>query len=269
MSVRALVNGRPADEISLGDRGLHYGDGLFETMAVRVGQICRLERHLARLERGCLRLALPMPAREVLLQELTQLAAGEERAVLKLVLTRGTGARGYRAPEGLEPTRIVTVHPWPAWPSAYPERGLVVRWCALRLAEQPLLAGVKHLNRLEQVLASREWSDPAIDEGLLCDQQGWLIGGTRSNVFFVRDATLCTPRLTRCGVEGTVRAVVLDAARDLGLEVAEADFRPADLADAQEVFLTNAVLGVAPVRRIGDREIVPGSIASHLRALLD
>lgn len=269
MRARALIDGRPAAAIDLGDRGLHYGDGLFETMAVQAGRIRRLERHLERLEQGCVRLGIASPPRAQLAGEICALAEGEARAVLKLILTRGGGARGYRAGAELEPTRIASLHPWPGERAGEIARGLAVRWCALRLAEQPLLAGLKHLNRLEQVLAAREWTDPDIAEGLLCDQHGRLIGGTRSNVFFVDHERLCTPQLTRCGVAGTVRAAVLEAAQTLGLEVVEADFTPGDLARANEVFLTNALLGVAPVRRLAEFHWEPGPVTRRLQAVLE
>lgn len=268
MSVRSLVNGREAGTVEIGDRGLQYGDGLFETMAVIDGRVRRLEKHLARLERGCARLALACPPRQLLEEEFDRVAGAEARAVLKLVLTRGTGGRGYRAEPQGGSTRVVSCHSWPDYPPQWHDTGASVRLCTLRLADQPALAGLKHLNRLEQVLARNEWCDPQIAEGLLCDARGSLICGTMSNVFIVRNGELMTPRLERCGVAGTVRETLLGMAPGAGLAAAERELSLEDLDRAEEVFLSNALIGIWPVVRCAERRWPVGAITRRLQAQL-
>ena len=156
--MQAWVNGQPAESLALADRGLAYGDGLFETIKVQGGRAVLLERHLARLQDGCQRLKIPcdMPTlRGELLEYMQQLGDG----VCKLILTRGVGQRGYGLPDPCVPQRILQASAVPQWPAAHQQQGIQLFACQLRLSEQPLLAGLKHLNRLEQVLARAEWSD--------------------------------------------------------------------------------------------------------------
>ncbi len=249
------MNGVRAAGLSLADRGLHYGDGLFETIAIRFGAPCLWSEHLARLGLGAARLGIPLPDPQLLLTECLDLAGGAAVGVVKLILTRGCGGRGYRPPQDPVPTRILALYPQPAEPPGAAELGVAVRWCATRLGENPHLAGIKHLNRLEQVLARAEWDDDACPEGLMSDCYGRVIAGTMTNVFVYTGGRLLTPRLERCGVAGTARALVLRLAPGVGVPVAEVDLRPADLDAADGVFLTNAVIGAWPVRRLGDRSL--------------
>jgi 4-amino-4-deoxychorismate lyase len=259
------VNGVKQDTVSARDRGLQFGDGLFETMAVIDGEIRRLERHLDRLQAGCERLGIPSPSRERLIEDLRSHSESESRAVLKLVVTRGVGGRGYRIEDGIEPTRIVSLHTWPSFPADWAESGVVVRWCEATLAEQPMLAGIKHLNRLEQVVARREWSDPGIAEGLMCDSRGRVIGGTRTNLFLVRGSELVTPSVHRCGLAGTMRASVIEVAGQLGLRAIEIDIWNDDVEQAEEIFLTNALIGIWPVKQIDRRSLVVGPATRRLQ----
>lgn len=268
MKGSTLINGRVGDVIDVDDHGLQYGDGLFETIAVVNGEPRRLPLHLDRLERGCVRLGIRCPPRELLVSEITSVAGSEERAVLKLILTRGADGRRYKPSENAEPTRIIRLHDWPHRPAHWWETGVAVRWCTTTLAEQPLLAGIKHLNRLEHVLARREWSDPDLTEGLLCDGRGHLICGTASNVFLVHGTTLSTPRIDRCGVAGTVRAAVLSLAPQIGLPATEKELSVPDVATAGEIFLTNALIGVWPISRIGGQQFRVGPVTRRLQKLI-
>ena len=268
MNIRTLINSVPATSIDVNDRGLHYGDGLFETMAVIHGAIRRLDLHLDRLAYGCARLGIPCPPRALLTNEFSSLAQSAERAILKLILTRGPGMRGYALRDVANPTRILTLHDWPDYPSVWSERGVAVHTCTTTLAQQPLLAGIKHLNRLEHILARREWTDDGIAEGLLYDTDGNLVGGTKTNVFLVTGTTLTTPLLTHCGVAGTTRATVLTLARGIGLRPTEAHLTQDDLTTADEIFLTNAVIGIWPVRELATRRMPAGPVTRRLQELL-
>lgn len=264
MTDSMLVNGQPGHLVEATDRGLQYGDGLFETLALRGGEVCHWPAHYARLQRGGERLGLTVPAASLLLGEIARVASGAPREVVKLVLTRGAGGRGYRPPEGATPTRIVSRHPWPEHPAQYREEGILATCCRMPLGHNPRLAGIKHLNRLEQVLARAEWGD-AYQEGVMCDTQGNVVSGTMSNLFLVTEQGLLTPGLTACGIEGTTRARVLAAAEARGLPVSVGRISMTDLARARGLFFCNTVIGIWPVRQLDDR---PYRIDETIRVLM-
>ena len=266
--VAVFVDGQPGGVLSPLDRGLHYGDGLFETIACVGGRPRLLRAHLARLAAGCARLDLPLPAPETLAREVAGACAGSTRAVLKLIVTRGVAeARGY-AYSVSGATRILLRYGWADEDPALSAAGVRVRLGELRLGENPALAGLKHLNRLEQVLARREWSDPSIAESLLFSHSGALVCGTMSNLFLVRAGSLCTPRLDRCGVAGVMRATVAGLARAAGIDCAETPLAHEDLGRAQELFLTSALIGIRPVRELAGRALAIGPVTRTLQAAL-
>lgn len=252
------------DSLPLTDRGLHYGDGLFETMAVVDGHVRLLERHLARLHHGADRLGLPLPDMGELRAMLEQAAREHAEGVLKLIVTRGSGGRGYLPPEEGEPSVILLRYP-PVDAESL-QAPVVARLCELRLSRQPRLAGIKHLNRLEYVLARAEWRDPAIGEGLLMDEQGWLVEGVVSNLFIVREGRLLTPALDQCGVAGVMRAQVIEHARCAGFEVEERLLGMHDLLGADEAFLTNSLTGIRPLVELrGHRDWPAGDVTTRLQ----
>lgn len=263
------INGRPGAEVSALERGLHYGDGLFETIACLHGRPRLLDRHLRRLAAGCARLGITPVDLATLTQEVSELAAGAHRAIVKVVLTRGPAmARGYSVSGHEQPTRVTLRYPWPEDDAALAERGVRVRIASVRLGENPALAGLKHCNRLEQVLARRECDDPEISEALMFSSSGALISGTMSNVFLVQDSMLLTPRVDRCGVAGVMRAEVLAAAAAAGIRAQERVLDEQDLARSEEVFLTNALIGIRPVRDLAGRTWVPGPVIRLLQSQL-
>ncbi len=247
-----LVNGTPATQVSAQDRGLHYGDGVFETLAVRDSRPLLWEKHVQRLRMGCARLGIPAPADALLASEVQQVCAGAAQAVLKIMVTRGEGARGYRVVPPVHATRLVALYPWPAWPEAYARQGVRVRVCDTRLACNPALAGIKHLNRLEQVLARSEWEDASIAEGLMLDTAGHVIEGTMSNIFIVRDGRLWTPEVDNCGVAGIMRGVIVEFAARHAIGCGITGLSLQQVREADEVFLCNSIIGVWPVREIDD-----------------
>ena len=270
----ALIDGQPAGRpeaaISVLERGLHYGDGLFETIACQGGSPRLLHRHLRRLASGSERLGLVPADAAMLAREVRGLAAGTSRAVVKLLVTRGVSlARGY-APTGHErATRIALRYAWRVQDPAQRQHGVRVRLATLRLGENPALAGIKHCNRLEQVQARREWSDPDIGEALMVSSSGALVSGTTSNVFLVRESKLLTPSGDRCGVAGVMRQLVMEIAAAAGLSVAEARLGERDLAAAEELFLTNAVMGIRPVRELEGLRLPAGPVTRRLQEQLD
>lgn len=263
--VHSLVDGVPCHALDVADRGFCYGDGVFRTLAVSQGQPRWWSEQFAKLAADCARLDLPCPDEAVWRADLAQLPL--DQGALKLTVTRGSGERGYRPPSPCKARRLVQFQAMPL--PTPPVGGANLRICALRLGWQPRLAGIKHLNRLENVLARAEWQDPEIHEGLLLDQAGQVIGGTMSNLFVVRDGGLFTPRLERCGVAGATRARLLAAARARNVAVVEAELDLADVLEAEALFLTNSLIGLWPVRRLGERHWAESAWPQRCKEWLD
>lgn len=261
----AWVDGLPAGSLSLKDRGLAYGDGLFETIAVRGGRPRLLERHLARLAEGARRLSLELDL-HLVREELLAFCAQQGEGVAKLMVTRGDGLRGY-APPTTPPRRILMGSAYPAYPETNARQGVELFPCATRLAEQPLLAGLKHLNRLEQVLARSEWQDARFAEGLMRDVSGRVIEGVFSNLFLVSGGVLITADLARSGVAGVMRAELLEQAAAQGIATRVCDIEYEELLGADEVFLCNSLYGVWPVRAFAGHDWSVGPLTRKLQAL--
>ena len=260
-----LVDGVPSATVSALDRGLAFGDGVFRTLAVRGGRPLNWTWHARRLASDCAALLLEAPGEAQLLEELRHVAPGD--ATAKVIVTRGAAVRGYAIGAG-RPTRIVAAFPPVVHPPEAARDGVRVRRCALVLSEQPRLAGVKSLNRLEQVLARSEWHEPGIAEGLLADAHGRVIEGVASNLFVARGGDVATPRLDRCGVVGAQRERVRELLAADGVQVAERDIGWAELEAADEVFLTNSLVGVWPVAAMESRQWPVGAIARRAQALV-
>jgi 4-amino-4-deoxychorismate lyase len=241
-----LLNGQAATDLSLLDRGLAYGDGLFETILVSAGRPVLLKQHLARLARGCQRLGL-QPEWNELSSEIQHILDTNSQHVtpfvLKVMLTRMAGGRGYRS-ASTACNRILTLHSAPADAALHSKNGIAAFICQQRLALQPTLAGLKHLNRLEQVLASQEWPDDSFQEGVMLDTADRVIEGTRSNVFLVTQGQLVTPALDQCGIAGVLREVLL-AQFGSAVTVQQVDLNT--VLGAQEVFVCNSIFGVWPL----------------------
>lgn len=261
-----LINGEFGDSIPVSDRGLHYGDGLFETLSVRDGRPRYWDEHLQRLQTGCQKLHFPAADINQLLADVERLlkTADNPNAIVKILLTRGTGKRSYRPPQPANITRIVALYPMPEYPETFYSEGVQVRICQTRLACNPALAGVKHLNRLEHIIAHTEWEDDQIVEGLMMDSQGLVIEGTMSNVFISKNGTLLTPDLSQCGVQGVMRSQVIKLAGELRIPLSITDINLAELLAADEVFTTNSVQGVWPVRQIDEHIFQPGPICRQI-----
>ncbi len=264
-TLTALVDGSPTAPWPLDDRGLAYGDGLFETLRFVAGKAPLWAGHMARLRRGCRVLDLEAPDVDRLAAEAGRLA-GDSDSLVKIVLSR-RGGRGYGSHGQRGTRRLLQTLPLPDLAPARYRQGLRLRWCRLRLSAQPALAGLKHLNRLEQVLARAEWADPDIDEGLLCDQDGRVVGATSANLFVVHRGQLITPALDACGVAGVARAWLLRRAARW-LPVRQLSLAPRQVESADEVFLCNAVRGVMPVRALARRRFAIGPVTRRLAAAL-
>jgi 4-amino-4-deoxychorismate lyase len=267
-AVQVLVNGKPHDCVPTSDRGLLYGDGVFETIAVKNGQLHFWSEHLRRLQSGCERLGIESVDEAQLEGECRSLIGPSQQAVIKVIITRGSGGRGYRLPEQARPTRIIQLHEWPNYPASCTVRGVKTIICRTRLGRNASLAGIKHLNRLEQVLARQEWDDAAIMEGLMLDSDGELVEGTMSNLFMVKDGVLMTPDLQRCGVAGIMRARVLEMAAEHSIAARVQRVELDALLQADEVFVCNSLIGIWPVIGIDEHTFLKGPIITRLQTLL-
>lgn len=261
-----LINGFPAQSISIRDRGLLYGDGVFRTLCVRNGEPQCWPLHYSKLKNDCDVLDIVCPDFSRLSDELTALLAENADAVFKLIVTRGQTARGYAPKSAAIATHIWDVSPLPVYPDGWEQQGVSLALCELRLAHQPRLAGIKHLNRLENVLAAAEYVDAA--EGLLLDAAGHVIEGTRSNIFLFSKDGLITPDLSRCGVAGVQRDRVLAYAQRAGISVEVRDVDLHEVRAANEVFLTNSVFGLWSVSQFEQQHWTVFNLAEKIRLAL-
>lgn len=258
-SARVFRGEREIAALPADDRGRAYGDGLFETMRAHAGDVPWWDAHWARLQRDAARLVIPVPAQATVREAVRGLI---ERGgdVVRLQLGRGPGPRGYAPDPQAEPVWTVSTHPAPPTPQS-----LVLRWCETRLAIQPALAGIKHCNRLEQVLARAEWltHGSGADEGLMLDTAGAVVSAVSANLFVHVDGEWLTPPVDRCGVRGICRDWAIAA-----VDAREARLSRADVERADAVFLCNAVRGILEVARLGDREWSPDARIARLRGRL-
>ena len=264
-----IINGHQGDQLSCFDRGLLFGDGVFETIAVKQYKLQYWEDHLQRLQLGCKILGL-QDLDVALLEEEVKLVVDSEskpKFIVKIIITRGVGGRGYK-PTVQSLTRIVQKFPWPEYPSSFTDIGVKVTKCNLRLSKQSKLAQIKHLNRLEQVLARSEWEDD-YQEGLLCDVDGHVVEATSNNVFFQINDTLITPDLTQCGVAGVMRKKIIEYCRNNNIEVEVRDFAQSELSQIQAMFLCNSVHGVWPVESYCTRKLNKTAIIDQLAAVFN
>lgn len=270
------INGQKSPSLDVADRGLAYGDGLFETMRFERGRVALLDLHMQRLMLGAHALAIegvqPLVARVIgdALAELRALQS-DTSYVIKLVVTRGVGGQGYRpAAEQPSPTVIVRVAPL-AVDEAKLTNGVALKLCRWRLSLSPLLAGIKHLNRLEYVMAGRELAEEGESvQGLLTDANGSVVESLHHNVFIVKRGELITPQIAMSGVAGVMRTHILQSlAPALGIAASEGELRLDDLIGAEEILLCNSVQGVWPVVSFRSRELASGPITRGLQSQVE
>lgn len=265
--MKALLNGKVTGEL-IQSRGLHFGDGVFRTLLIWRGQPVDWDLHMQKLSQDCTALQLKMPDIRLLRAEADQLTHQSDRAVLKIILCRRYEGRGY-ASETEEVDRLLLLQLAPLFPLAHWTEGIQLFVCGISLSPQPALAGIKHLNRLEQVLASRHWPKD-MDEGILCDKEGCPVSGTRTNLFWIKNGTLHTPLLHSCGVSGVMRKKIMLLSYSNKIMVTEVTAPMDHLHQADEVFVTNSLLGIWPVRQLENRTWhAPGPITQRLQIALN
>ncbi len=272
MQTRIMVNGEYGDVIASDDRGLQYGDGVFETIAVLDGTPLLWDAHIQRLQQGCMRLGIACPDPSLLHKETLQLTSAARLAVIKLIITRGSGGRGYAPPAIATPRRIISCHPWPAYPGESYSTGIRLHLCETRLSSNPALAGLKHLNRLDQVMARAELATTeGLVEGLMRAQDGRIVEGTMSNLFVIHQGKAYTPTISDCGIAGIMRAELMRAFEAMQIKCEQCDMDLQKLLDADEIILSNSIAGIWPVSKLQAepaREYQPGPVYQALRVKL-
>jgi len=251
MTSRWLVNGKADALVAPTDRGLLYGDGLFETLAFHHGH-CRLwSLHMARLVEGCRRLGLPRPDIDLLAAESRELLGDGNSAVIRIAVTRGSGGRAYFPPDNPELTRILMRRALPGQLESMRARGLDMHTSTIRL-EANLIGGLKHMNRLEQVLIADECARHDAAEALVLDAAGMIVEGLAGNIVVVRGDRLIAPGPHPAAVAG-VGLEWLRRHPDSALE--ERPFAAAELAGDDALWVINSVRGPCPVRSLDGREL--------------
>jgi len=266
------VNGEAVEHLAVDDRGLQYGDGLFETIAIRNGEARLWSKHMERLNKGCELLGIVMPTESDLhagvMQAVTASGVLPAYAVTKIILTAGTSLRGYGRQRDQLPFVLFGAFAATPPPAVSYQNGIEVALCETRLASNSAFAGIKTLNRLEQVLARSEIMATDAYEGLTMDADDNIICGTMSNVFFVQNKTISTAPVDRSGVSGVMRRHAIDVLRKQELDTRLQYTDLPSLGDVEEVFLSNSQFGVMPVNRCGERTWSVGPVTRKVMSLL-
>lgn len=268
-----LVNGNLGQAISVFDRGFSYGDGVFRTMKIRSGLPVSWPFHYQKLVADCAVIGIVCPSAELLMGDLQKLFEKELFSetitqVAKIIITRGEGERGYAPPVITVPTRVVIKSALPQYAESNYDKGVQLHVCDIKLAAQPKLAGIKHLNRLENVLARMEWREDAIFDGLLLDQSGNVIECTMSNVFARFGSDLLTPDLSQCGVSGITRQRILGLGGVLGLHVGVKSLTLEQILQADEIIICNSLFGAFQVTQINNKIWPQQALAAKIRAVV-
>lgn len=264
-----LINGIKQAQLPASDRAIQFGDGCFTTARIVEGKVCLLEAHLQRLRTACEKLFIPFAQWTALENEMTDQAHGVERGVLKVIITRGSGGRGYSAAGCQDPVRILSVSAWPAHYDRWRQEGITLALSPVRLGRNPQLAGIKHLNRLEQVLIRSHLEQTDADEALVLDSEGFITECCAANLFWRQGKDVFTPRLDQAGVNGLMRQFCLRQLAHSGFRVVEVQAREVALTDADEIVVCNALMPVVPVRKYGSHHFTSRELYSFLAPLCE
>ncbi len=247
-----LINGIAQESLPANDRAIQFGDGCFTTARIIAGEVCMLAAHLQRLQEACAKLFIPFTQWSELKAEMAAQAKGVARGVLKTIITRGSGGRGYSASGCMQPTRILSLSAYPGHYDRWREEGISLTLSPVRLGRNPMLAGIKHLNRLEQVLIRAHLDQTGGDEALVLDSEGLITECCAANLFWRRGGEVFTPRLDKAGVNGLMRQFCLAQLARSDFRVVDVDAPVTALHDADEVIVCNALMPVVPVRQYGE-----------------
>jgi 4-amino-4-deoxychorismate lyase len=246
MNPVVLINGVEQDKISVFNRNMQYGDGLFETCVARDNQILFWPRHYSRLEIGCVKLNINKIDEGILLSDIKKAfeLSSKKNCIVKLILSRGDSLRGYGYRDDIEPVRVVIVSEMyqPLF-----NKEFSLEYATSGYHSNPQLAGIKHCNRLEQILARSNLSS---NEAIMLDEKENIISVTQGNIYYIFGNKLLTPKLDCCGVVGSRRSLILELAMSLKMEALESNISINQAQKADEVFISNSVIGIQPVHSI-------------------
>ena len=262
MTEVVLVDGVLESEISIFNRNMQFGDGLFETCVSKGNNILFWQRHLSRLNKGCEKLNIKKIAESVWLEDIKKALSLslEKNCIIKLILSRGNSLRGYSYSEDIEPVRVVIVSEIKKTKSKY---SVSLEYASSGFHSNPKLAGIKHCNRLEQILARASIVE---DEAIMLDENQNIISVTQGNIYFIFGNKLLTPKLDRCGVVGSRRSLILELARSINLEVDEDTISIEQAEKANEVFISNSLIGIQSVSSIGSYYLNNNPLTKKIKA---
>ncbi len=261
--IKTIRNGKVIDTVIATDRSLLYGDGIFTTIAIKQGKAQFLQDHFDRLDRDARQLKIDNIPLQKIKTSLLKLIHDTEHAIVRVSISRGCGERGYRQ-HNSSPVFWLTLSPWPSSNENFNKEGINLRICQQRLSHNPALAGIKHCNRLEQVLARNEWQDEQFQEGLMLDYHDHVLEGTMSNLFIVKNGHIVTPDLTFAGVKGIIRQRIIDLSNKLSIPLSISNLTIEDVISADTLFITNSVIGIWPVKQLNDQTYKKNPIIGQL-----
>lgn len=243
-----IVNGENNNQVSLSDRSVQFGDGCFTTLVVTDGIPEFWSAHKQRLKQGCDRLGIQFTAWQSLEMSVHQLAQQHTSAVIKIIISRGVGGRGYGTDNTVEPSYFVSQHGFPSHYDKWQEQGISVSLSPIYLAKQPLLAGIKHLNRLEQVLIKQQLQATTFDDLIVCDSDQNIVESSAANLFWRIGQEWCTPDLSYSGVDGVMRNLVMRYFEQQSISVKLVRIGLEAILNAEQVFICNSVMKVISVK---------------------
>ena len=246
------INGKLTNKISVEDRAVQYGDGVFETIAVKENLLEFWKEHYLRLNKGCKVLKIKCPSELFLKKEINKFVKKikKKKFILKIIISRGIGGRGYNLPKKAKPTRILGAYNWPNYSKANLKKGIKMDVCKIKIATQPYLSQIKHLNRLEQIIARSEWQGKNISESIMLDFNKNVIEGTMSNIFGVKKNIFYTPEIEFSGIQGVMRNQILKLLKKNKEKYKIKKIKLKELLNFDEVFVCNSIFGIWPVKQI-------------------
>lgn len=251
------VNGQETDKVAVNDRGFAYGDGIFTTAKIHLGEIQLLSQHINRLVSGCSALNINFSNSNELIEQLKAIAKQFSEAVLKVMISAGSGGRGYSRIGTTEPTVVISVSSFPAHYHQWQQTGINLGISELKLGINPMLNGMKHLNRLEQVFIRQELDQRAEDDILVSNINGHIIETSSSNIFWRKENQLFTPKIENSGVSGLMREALLMQYPNTLVD----DFSLSELSQAQSIFICNCVMGVVPIKMFNGKLLTIEALA--------
>ena len=262
MEPLVIINGEVKSNVSIFNRNMQYGDGLFETCVAKDNKVLFWDNHFSRLNNGCDRLNIKKIANSVWLEDIKKALSlsSEKNCIVKLILSRGNSLRGYSYSKDIEPVRVVIVSQMNEYKT---KETYSLEFAISGFHSNPNLAGIKHCNRLEQILAR---TNMMADEAIMLDENQSVVSVTQGNIYLIFGNKLITPKLERCGVIGSRRSIILELSRLTNLEVREEDISIKQLEKANEVFVSNSLIGIQPVTLIGDYYLTNNPITEKISA---